>query len=102
MSQVYTPPPVIYESKSELPSPSDYSRKKSWTDRGQYGLLCRGIIQSQYSSYKREKNRQKKTKIAQSIGFLLQVQNSLIVSEKEIEARIDKLEQILNVKRPNK
>ncbi len=65
---------------------------RAWHERGQYGNIIKHIITSQVSSYNNEKDKIKRTKIAQSIGYLTQIQNSLINSEHEIEKRIDVLE----------
>jgi hypothetical protein len=97
LNELQTPTPSINEVK--LDNPSNYSKHQSWTDRTQYGKMLRGLIQSQLTQYKREKNRSRKTKIAQSVGFLIQVQSSLINSEKNLLQRIEQLEAILLQKR---
>jgi len=80
---------------TELDPPSLYSRNKSWYDRSQYAGILRGLIASQSTQYKREKNRIKKTRIAQSIGFLIQVLASLINSEKHLDQRITDIEELV-------
>lgn len=68
-----------------------------WHERGQYGNIVKHLISSQLNQYQREKDRIKKTKIAQNIGYLIQVQSGLINSEKNIEERIMRLEEITSV-----
>ena len=80
---------------SGVKPPSDYLKKKIWYDRSQYANILRGIIASQITQYKRESNRIKKTKIAQNIGYLVQVQSHLINSEKHLDQRITDLEEFL-------
>lgn len=83
-------PPHIHNEK--LDAPSNYSKRQKWYDREQYGSMLRGLIQSQLTQYKREKNRSKRTKIYHSIVYGLQVMNNLITGEKEIEHRLEALE----------
>ena len=78
----------------ELNPPSVYSKNKTWHDRSQYANILRGLISSQLTQYKRESNRIKKTRISQNVGYLLQVMNSMIKDEKQIEERIVKLEEL--------
>jgi len=80
---------------TELNPPSVYSRNKNWYDRGQYANILRGLIAAQVTQFKREKNRIKKTRISQNIGYLVQVLSSLINSEKNIEERIQRIEEVL-------
>jgi len=86
------PTPIFYEENLE--SPSNYTKKKKWHDRSQYGNILRGLISSQITQYKRESNRIKKTRISQNIGYLIQVMASLINQEKNIEERLEQLEQL--------
>ena len=86
---VFDPTPMV----SNPHPPSDYIGKKIWYDRSQYANMLRGLIASQLTQYKREKNRIKKTRIAQSVGFLIQVLASLINSEKNLDQRITDLEE---------
>jgi len=65
---------------------------RAWHERGTYGNILKGIIQKQISKYEKERDRIKATKIAQNIGYLIQVQSGLINSEKNIEERIAQLE----------
>jgi len=69
------------------------TRHKQWDDRDQYGQILRGLILSQITQFRREKNRIKKTRISQNIGYLIQVQNSVINSNNEIAQRIEALEE---------
>jgi len=83
------------EKEQELDPPSVYfTNKTSWQEREQYGKMLRDVIGTQLTQYKLEKNRLKKTKITQNIGYLVQVLASLINSEKSIEERIKKLEEL--------
>jgi len=90
-----TPARIDYEQKLE--SPSNYTKKKQWYDRSQYANILRGLISSQLTQYKREQNRIKKTRISQNVGYLLQVMNSMIKDEKQIEERIVKLEELAGI-----
>jgi len=74
--------------------PSVYSKNKNWYDRSQYANILRGLISSQLTQYKREQNRIKKTRISQNVGYLLQVMNSMIKDEKQIEERLVRLEEL--------
>jgi len=65
---------------------------RAWHERGTCGNILKGIIQTQISKYEKERDRIKATKIAQNIGYLIQVQSGLINSEKNIEERIVQLE----------
>jgi len=85
-----------------MKSPSNYTKKQKWHDRTQYGNILRGLLSSQLSCYKRESNRIKKTRIAQNIGYLLQVQNSMIKDENQIEERIVALEQLAGIAKKGK
>ncbi len=78
--------------------PSVYSKNKNWYDRSQYGNILRGLICSQLTQFKREKNRIKKTKISQNIGYLVQVLGSLIKEEKQVDERIARVEEYLDQK----
>jgi len=92
-NEVIEPPtPTFYEENLE--SPSNYTKKKTWHDRSQYGNILRGLISSQITQYKREANRMKKTRIAQNIAYLIQVMATLINQEKNIEERLAQLEQL--------
>jgi len=65
---------------------------RSWHERGTYGNILKGLIQSQQAKYQKERDRIKATKIAQNIGYLIQVQSGLITSHRNIEERIIYLE----------
>jgi len=54
-----------------------------WHDRGQYANLIKDVMQTQIKSFQKERDNLKKTKIAQSIGYLGQIINSLITSQEE-------------------
>jgi len=70
---------------------------RAWHERGPYGNILKGIIQKQISKYEKERDRIKATKIAQNIGYLIQVQSGLINSEKNIEERIAQLEMFAGI-----
>jgi len=70
---------------------------RAWHERGTYGNILKGIIQKQISKYEKERDRIKATKIAQNIGYLIQVQSGLINSEKNIEERIAQLEMFAGI-----
>jgi len=81
----------------KLDPPSVYSKNKTWYDRSQYANILRGLISSQLTQYKREQNRIKKTRISQNVGYLLQVMNSMIKDEKQIEERLVRLEELAGI-----
>jgi len=85
----------------KLDPPSVYSKNKNWYDRSQYANILRGLISSQLTQYKRESNRIKKTRISQNVGYLLQVMNSMIKDEKQIEERIVHLEELAGITKRN-
>jgi len=70
---------------------------RPWHERGTYGNIVKGLIQKQLAKYEKEKDRQKATKIAQNIGYLVQVLSGLISSEKIIEERISELEKFTGI-----
>ena len=70
-----------------------------WHERGTYGNILKGIIQKQLVKYQNERDRIKATKIAQNIGYLIQVQSGLISSEKNLEERISNLEYLAGIAR---
>ena len=88
---------VLPTFEEELDSPSNYTKKKKWFDRSQYSNMLRGLISSQLTQYKWEDNRIKKTRIAQNIGYLLQVMNSMIKDEKQVDERITRLEELAGI-----
>ena len=67
---------------------------RSWHERGTYGNVLIVLIQAQISKYEKERDRLKATKIAQNIGYLIQVQSGLITSHRNIEERIQVLESV--------
>ena len=70
---------------------------RAWHERGQYGNMMKHLIASQLNQYQKERDRSKKTKISQNIGYLIQVQSGLINSEKNVEERLAKLEELAGV-----
>lgn len=55
----------------------------SWHNRGQYANMVKDVLASQIKCYNKEPDNIKKTKIAQSIGYLGQIINSLINSQED-------------------
>ena len=72
---------------------------RSWHERGTYGNILKALIAKQQSQYDTERKRTIKTKIAQNIGYLIQVQSGLISSENDIEKRVVELEKIAGITR---
>jgi len=81
-----------YESGNEL------IYEIQWHERGQYAEILRELIQSQQTLYKKVKDNMKKNKISHNIAYLIQVQNSLINSEKNLDERISKLEELIKLR----
>ena len=71
--------------------------KEKWHDRAQYAEILRELIKSQQTLYKKVKDNMKKNKISHSIAYLIQVQNSLINSEKNLDGRIEQLEKLAGI-----
>ncbi len=67
---------------------------RSWNERGTYGNIIKSLIKKQITNYETERDRIKATKISQNIGYLVQVQSSLIkdAENSELEKRIEELE----------
>lgn len=57
---------------------------RSWHERGQYANMIKDVLALQIQAYKKERDNSKKTKIAQSIGYLGQTVNSLISAQEEM------------------
>ena len=89
----------MLESEKEMimDSPSNYSKDKRWFDRLQYANILRDLISNQLTCYKREKQRIKKTRISQNIAYLIQVMNTMIKDEKDIDARLETLEELAGI-----
>jgi len=68
---------------------------RSWNERGTYGNILKDLIKKQLANYEKENDTIKKTKIAQNLGYLCQVQTSLITTEDKFEERIEKLEKMV-------
>ena len=64
----------------------------SWQKRGTYGNILKILISKQLTTFEKEDDTLKKIKIAQNIGYLCQVQTSLIREGEDLVQRIDKLE----------
>jgi len=69
----------------------------SWDERSQYGNIIKRMIKKQFENFKKEPDRIKKTKLAQSVAYLVQVQSSLIKDEKNVEQRITRLEELAGI-----
>jgi len=72
---------------------------RSWHERGTYGNILKTLIAKQLTQYDYERKRTIKTKIAQNLGYLIQVQSGLISSENDIENRVVELEKIAGITR---
>ena len=73
---------------------------RSWNERGTYGNILKNMIKKQLTKFEKERNKTIATKISQNVGYLIQVQNSLIKDHEtsELEKRIEHLEEIVNSK----
>ena len=73
---------------------------RSWNERGTYGNVLKDLINIQRSKYERERNCIKATKISQNIGYLIQVQSSLIKDQETsmLEKRLEELEKKIGLK----
>ena len=69
----------------------------SWTSRGTYGNILKFIIKTQQKNFSKEKDPIKKAKLASNVGYLIQIQTSLIRDAKNIEKRLDRLEEIAGI-----
>jgi len=67
---------------------------RSWHERGTYGNILKDLINKQLVKYAKERNRIRATKISQNIGYLIQVQSSLIKDQETsmLEKRLEELE----------
>lgn len=70
-------------------------KETEWHDRKQYAEILRELILSQQTQYKKARDPMKKNKLSHSIAYLIQVQNSIINSEKNLDERISKLEELM-------
>jgi len=89
----------MYESGNEMvmDTPSNYYKDKDVFDRSQYAIILRDLIGTQLTNYKREKNHIKKTRIAQNVAYMLQIANSFIKDEREVEQRLTALEELAGI-----
>ena len=71
--------------------------EKTWTQREMYGNILQNLITKQLLNFHKEKDSLKKTRITQNIGYLCQVQASLITSEAKLEERIETLEKVAGI-----
>ncbi len=72
--------------------------KKNVFDRLQYAEILNELILSQQKQYKNAKDNMKKNKISHNISYLIQVMSSLINSEKNLDGRISKLEELAKLR----
>ena len=72
---------------------------RSWDERGIYGNIIKDLLKKQIKKYGLERDKIKATKISQNIGYLIQVQNSLIKESEnsEIEKRLEELEKKVRI-----
>jgi len=68
-----------------------------WDNRGFYGRILKKMISDQKKSYTKQHNQNEKSKITKNIAYLIQVQSQLIKDEKNVEKRIDKLEELAGI-----
>jgi len=50
----------------------------SWFSRDQYGNIVKNLIKTQYKSFTKTKDSQRKLKLSQNVAYLIQIENSLI------------------------
>ena len=65
----------------------------SWDDRSQYGIILRSLVKDLHGKYKQTKDIKLKLKISHSISYFIQTQASLIRDERNVEARLKRLEE---------
>ena len=72
---------------------------RAWHERGTYGNILKDLINKQLSKYGKERNRIKATKVSQNIGYLIQVQSSLIKDHEMalLEQRVEELEKKVGI-----
>jgi len=70
-----------------------------WHDRSQYGIALRDLIKDLQRTYQVTKDAKLKLKLAHSISYIIQTQASLIRDEKNVEARIKRLEELQGIKK---
>lgn len=70
---------------------------RKWHEREVYGEILQKMIRKQYLNFRKQTDPTKKAKLAQNIGYLIQVQSSLIRDEKQIEERITRLEELAGI-----
>jgi len=68
-----------------------------WDNRGFYGRILKKLIIDQKRAYFKEKNKAKKSKTSKDIAYLIQVQSQLIKDERNIEKRIERLEELAGI-----
>lgn len=70
----------------------------SWDDRSQYGIILRSLVKDLHGKYKQTKDIKLKLKISHSISYFIQTQASLIRDQRNVEARLKKLEEAAKIK----
>ena len=70
----------------------------SWDDRSQYGIILRSLLKDLHGKYKKSKDVKLKLKLSHSIAYIIQTQASLIRDQRNVEARLKKLEEAAKIK----
>lgn len=70
----------------------------SWDDRSQYGIVLRSLIKDLHGKYQKSKDVKLKLKLSHSISYIIQTQASLIRDQRNVEARLKKLEEAAKIK----
>ena len=70
----------------------------SWTSRSIIGNILKSLIKTQKGSFDKERDRLKKAKLASNIAYLIQILAGLIRDEKNIEKRLQRLEEAAKFK----
>ena len=70
----------------------------SWDDRSQYGIVLRSLIKDLHGKYQKSKDVKFKLKLSHSIAYIIQTQASLIRDERNVEARLKRLEEAAKIK----
>jgi len=89
-------------TEEQLNPPSQYTQKKTWENRTQYGNILLDLIVNTVTMYNREKKKTAKIKMTKDIAYLIQVVNSLIKDEKGIDVRLDRLELLAGIAKRGK
>lgn len=71
----------------------------AWHDRAQYGIALRLLIKDLQKKYDQTKDLKLKLKIAHTITYIIQTQASLIRDERNVEKRLNRLEEMYGIKK---